>query len=105
MHLQPACHGLPESRAAVGDKGAAPLVDADEPERLERADRLADAHAADAESLHELALRREAIARGEVAGPDRALDLEPYFFAALGPLDRRQRAAACFFLSVGDCHQ
>ena len=33
------------------------------------------------------------------------VDQEPHLFAALGPLDGGQRAAACLFLSVGDCHE
>src|SRR5262249_22837642 len=53
------------------DEAAATVVDLDEAERLERADRLADAHTTDAERLAESPLRRDRVAGLQIAAFDR----------------------------------
>ena len=100
VKVEPAGHRLSEPGAAIGHERATALVDPNEPERLERPDRLAHADAADAEGLDELSLRREPLAGREVAVLDRRLDLAADLLAPLGALDRPQRARRAAFPAV-----
>src|ERR1700755_1911616 len=61
-------------------------MDLDEADRLERADRLADADAADAERLAEPALGRDRVTGLQVAAPDRLEQLVAYRLRAVDRL-------------------
>lgn len=76
------------------DEATPPLLDVDEPDRLEGADRFSDADATDAEELAELAFGRQAVTGRVVALADGSLQLGADLFGAVHALDGMERPGA-----------
>ena len=90
--------GLPDERSAAGPG-------LDDPEQLERSQRLADRSPRDLELLGQLPLGRELIARPEVAALEESLDLVDDPLIKTAPpdrLDNGPRSPPQLFISCGE---